>query len=262
MVEPLSSDEADTALIRKFEPIQKQRNFEEILVQLQAAFANGQLSPGDRLPAERELAEQFGASRSSVREALRVLEALGVVQVKPGADNGAFLLAEPGRAFRDLLQYQLALRQIDVASLVEFRIVIESWAARTAAERADEGALNRMDELIDLMKQAPASYTRFHDYDADWHLELARSTRNDLFALALEGARTTIERAMVGAVAGLVNWDTMKARMLREHVAILEAVRNRDGALASELMTAHIRDFYNEQVFSVAGQAIKPMTPV
>jgi GntR family transcriptional regulator, transcriptional repressor for pyruvate dehydrogenase complex len=247
---------------KPFSPIQKQRNFEEILVQLQGAFTRGELSPGDRLPAERDLAEQFGASRTSVREALRVLEALGVVQVKPGADNGAFLLAEPGRAFRDLLDYQLALRQIDIASLVEFRIVIESWAARAAAERANDSAFERMADLIIDMKQAPLSYVGFHDYDANWHLEIARSTQNDLFALALEGARTTIERVMVGAVAGMVNWDTMRERIIAEHEAILEALRDRDGVLASELMTAHIRNFYAEQVFSVTGVEVRLVTPV
>jgi DNA-binding FadR family transcriptional regulator len=241
---------------KPFSPIQKQRNFEEILVQLQGAFTRGELSPGDRLPAERELADQFGASRTSVREALRVLEALGVVQVKPGADNGAFLLAEPGRAFRDLLAYQLALREIDIASLVEFRIVIESWAARTAAERASDAAFDRMEELIGLMKQAPLSYAGFHDYDANWHLEIARSTQNDLFALALEGARTTIERVMVGAVAGMVNWEVMRERLIAEHEAILAALRARDAVLASDLMTAHIRDFYAEQVFSVTGDEL------
>ena len=249
-------------MTKKFNPIQKQRNFEEILVQLQQSFARGELAPGDRLPPERDLAEQFGASRTSVREALRVLEALGVVQVKPGADNGAFLLAEPGRAFRDLLAYQLALRHIDIASLVEFRIVIESWSARAAAERADDAALKRMTDLIDLMKQPGLSYTRFHDYDATWHLEIARATGNDLFALALEGARTTIERVMVGAVAGMVNWESMRARITSEHEAMLDAFRERDGRRASDLMTAHIRDFYAEQVFSITGDEIHPMTPV
>jgi GntR family transcriptional repressor for pyruvate dehydrogenase complex len=257
MVQPLP----ENLQTQKFTPIQKQRNFEEILVQLQAAFANGQLSPGDRLPAERELAEQFGASRTSVREALRVLEALGVVQVKPGADNGAFLLAEPGRAFRDLLQYQLALRHIDIASLVEFRIVIESWAARSAAARASEDSLQNLDELIELMKVRPITYARFHDYDASWHLELARASKNDLFALTLEGARTTIERVMVGAVAGMVNWETMGARMIREHEAILAALRERDGDIASELMTAHIRDFYDEQVFPATVEAALAAAP-
>jgi DNA-binding FadR family transcriptional regulator len=248
--------------VQKFTPIQKQRNFEEILVQLQAAFANGALSPGDRLPPERKLAEQFGASRTSVREALRVLEALGVVQVKPGADNGAVLLAEPGRAFRDLLQYQLALRHIDIAALVEFRIVIESWAARSAASRASEEALEGLAELIDLMKQPRLSYARYHDFDANWHLELARASSNDLIALTLEGARTTIERVMVGGVAGMINWDAMRSRTTKEHEAILDALRQRDGDLASELMTAHIRDFYKEQVFPVTEVVASPMTAV
>jgi DNA-binding FadR family transcriptional regulator len=239
---------------QSFIPIAKQRNFEEILVQLQEAFTSGALSPGDRLPAERQLAEQFGASRTSVREALRVLEALGVVQVRPGADNGAVLLAEPGRAFRDLLQYQLALRHIDLRSLVDFRIVIESWAAGAAAEHSTPEEQDELARLIDEMQSAD-TYVGFHDSDAAFHLEIARASRNDLFALTLEGARTTIERVMVGAAAGSLNWSAMKARLTSEHVAILDAIRKRKKAAASALMAAHIRDFYDEQVFPIIDAA-------
>jgi GntR family transcriptional repressor for pyruvate dehydrogenase complex len=250
---------------KRFNPIQKQRAFEEILVQLQAAFAAGELAPGDRLPAERELAEQFGASRTSVREAVRVLEALGVVQVKAGAENGAILLAEPGRAFRDLLQYQLALRHISMASLVEFRIVIEGWMASAAAERATPEWGERMAVLLATMREA-SGYVAFQDLDATFHLEIARATSNDLFALTLEGARTSIERMMVGAMAGMRNWEEMKERLSGEHEAILQAIRDRDSTRASDLMTSHIYGFYAELVLPLAGESLtlrepKPPTP-
>ena len=102
---------------------------------VEAAIVAGELVAGDRLPSERQLAQQFAVSRTSIREALRVLEALGVVRVRPGAEHGATLVDAAGDALRDILQFQLALRHISIASLVEFRLVIESWSARCEGRR-------------------------------------------------------------------------------------------------------------------------------
>jgi len=242
MVRPLTSS--------LFQPIQNRRIFEEILAQLEDLFASGQLVQGDRLPAERDLAEQFGTSRTSVREAIRVLEALGVVEVKPGGDNGAVLAMHPARAFRDILQYQLALRHIDMPALVEFRIVLESWAAGAAAGRRPTDALGRLASLLDAMAEE-MPYTQFQEFDSAFHLEIARASANDLFALTLEGARTTIERVMRAAMAAAAaaDWPSTHARLVEEHHAILEAIAAGDSAEATGRMTAHIRDFYDQHLF-------------
>ena len=234
----------------RFHQVRSRRVFEEILVQLEESLASGRLQQGDRLPAERDLAEQFGTSRTSVREALRVLEALGVVEVKPGSDNGALLVTHPARAFRDLLQYQLALRRIDMQALIEFRIVIESWAAAAAAARSEaRESHGRLAALVDSMA-AEMPYTQFKEFDSEFHLEIARASGNDLFAMTLEGARTTIERAMLDAIAaaGADDWTSTHARLVREHRAILDAIAAGDSAGAGSAMTAHIRDFYDQHV--------------
>jgi GntR family transcriptional repressor for pyruvate dehydrogenase complex len=243
MVKPLTTP--------RFQPIQSRRIFEEILAQLQDLLASGALVQGDRLPAERELAGQFGTSRTSVREALRVLEALGVIQVKAGSDNGAVLVRHPARAFRDILQYQLALRHIDMPALVEFRIVLESWAAGAAAERRGVDAIETLAMLVTAMA-GERPYTLFQEFDAAFHLEIARASGNDLFALTLEGARTTIERAMLEAMAAAAaeDWPSTHARLVEEHQAILDAIIAADSGVASGLMTAHIRDFYDRYLFS------------
>lgn len=233
---------------KRFDAIQSRRTFEEILVRLQDAFVSGELSEGDRLPAERELAEQFGTSRSSVREAIRVLEALGVVDVKPGADNGALLLAAPGRAFRSILEYQLALRGITISSLVEFRIVLESWSAWAAAERAAPETLSHAPELIRQMAEPGLGPTDFQALDAAFHLEIVRASSNELLVLVLDGARTTTDRLMLEALTASSNWQATKTRLVEEHERILEAVTRGDGERASDLMSAHIRDFYNERI--------------
>jgi GntR family transcriptional regulator, transcriptional repressor for pyruvate dehydrogenase complex len=253
MVRPLTTP--------RFQPIQSRRIFEEILAQIEDLFASGQLVQGDRLPPERDLAEQFGTSRTSVREAMRVLEALGVVEVKPGGDNGAVLVTHPARAFRDILQYQLALRHIDMPALVEFRIVLESWTAGAAAERREADALERLGKLLAAMA-GEMPYTQFQEFDSAFHLEIARVSGNDLFALTLEGARTTIERAMLEAMAAAAaaDWPSTHARLVEEHDAILEAIATGDSAAATGLMTAHIRDFYDQHLFRNAEDGAAPVS--
>src|SRR5690349_13555237 len=122
-------------------PVEGRRAFEEIPHQLEEAIAAGHLSAGDRLPPERELAAHFQVSRTSVREALRVLEALGIVSVRRGADNGATILEKPGNALTHLLRFHLALHHVSLTSLIEFRVVIESWAAGALARKRSAQAL-------------------------------------------------------------------------------------------------------------------------
>jgi DNA-binding FadR family transcriptional regulator len=227
-----------------FQPIQNRRVFEEILTQLQESLASGALGHGDKLPAERELAAQFGASRTSVREAMRVLEALGVVEVRPGSDNGITLVRRPARAFRDLLQFQVALQHIDVPALIEFRVVLESWAATAAADRHSEEDKLRLESLVAEMATS-MPLTDFFRLDAEFHLAIAEASRNDLLGLTLEGARTTIERAMLTETAALSqDWVETQGRLFAQHRAILDAILSKDALRAGSLMKSHILGFY------------------
>ena len=114
IVEPMGLDARDGAPTW-VQPIKNRRGFEVILDRLEAALLSGELSVGDRLPGERELAAGFGVSRTSVREALRVLEALGILEVKRGTE-GVSLRNEPGDAFADLLRLHIALGHYDARS--------------------------------------------------------------------------------------------------------------------------------------------------
>jgi GntR family transcriptional regulator, transcriptional repressor for pyruvate dehydrogenase complex len=244
----------DGLTITTFQPIQNRRIFEEILAQLQESLASGRLAQGDKLPSERELAAQFQASRTSVREAIRVLEALGVVEVKPGSEHGVTLVRRPARAFRDLLQFQLALQHIDVPALIEFRVVLESWAAKAAAERHTVDDVRRLEALCDEMaSQMPLS--DFFRIDAEFHLAIAESSRNDLLGLTLDGARTTIERAMYTSTAALSHdWPKTQRRLTSQHRSILDAIVAHDGLRAENLLKSHILGFYSASI----GAAVQP----
>src|SRR5687767_4518570 len=134
-----------------FRPVSTPRAFEAILLQLKEAIGAGHLRAGSRLPSERELASQFGVSRASVREALRVLEALGIVGTRRGADNGAVLLSEPGNAFTTVLDLLVALRHVPLADVVEFRVMLETNAVRRLASEDHSSALETLRALLDRM---------------------------------------------------------------------------------------------------------------
>jgi GntR family transcriptional repressor for pyruvate dehydrogenase complex len=225
-------------------PVARRRAFEEILFQLEEAISAGHLSAGDRLPSERELANQFQVSRTSVREALRVLEALGIVSVKRGAENGATLLEEPGNALPQILRFHLALEHVSMASLVEFRVAIESWAARTAAERRTEADITRVEELLEHMELEEYDEPDFLELDLAFHVELARACGNELAELVMEGCRAAIARTMLQVTLQAGDWPTIREQLRHQHREIYDAIRLGDGDRASELVADHIRHFY------------------
>jgi len=227
-----------------FTPVEDRRVFKEVLLQLEEAIAAGHVGPGDRLPSERDLAQQFAVSRTSVREALRVLEALGVVRVRPGAEHGATLVDGPSHALRDLLQFQLALRHISIASLIEFRLVIEAWAAHAAAIRNGADDFAELRRLEAEMNRPGVEPTAFLTLDASFHLEIARLSGNELLALVLEGARSSTERVMREVLAAGGEWAVMRKRLLGEHAKILAAIVAGDGEAASRHVVDHIEASY------------------
>src|SRR5262245_10243754 len=230
--------------LQVFRPIRGRRIFEEILDQLEQAILDGRISAGDRLPPERQLAEQFNASRTSVREAMRVLEALGVARVKAGADNGAVLVEEPDDALQLLLRFQLALRHISVESVIEFRLALEPWTAKAASERATKESLDRIESIVSEM--TGVDQEQFHQLDSSLHVEIARAAENELMVLMLDGARTSIERIMLDALGRVPDWRATRERLLVEHSKIVAAISSGSGMEAASLMQRHISSFYDE----------------
>jgi len=225
-------------------PIGRLRAFEEVLGQLEQAIDAGHLGAGDRLPPERELAATLGVSRTSVREALRVLEALGLVGIKRGAENGVTLLEEPGNALAHLFRFHLALEHLRIASLVEFRVAVESWAAGACARRGDPAILTDLEALVRRMEAERLDPLEFHELDVAFHLVLARGSGNELASLVLEACRTAIQRVMLEAIGRAEDWPRTRRRLVREHRAILDAVARADKEAAASLVASHVMRFY------------------
>jgi GntR family transcriptional repressor for pyruvate dehydrogenase complex len=228
----------------RFRPVQPRRAFEEVLDQLEEAIADGHLAAGDRLPPERDLAGQFEVSRTSVREAIRVLEALGLVKVSRGAENGGvFLREEPGNAFTYLLRLYLSLQHASMEDVCDMLIVTSAWATRVAAgPGADPTALADLSGVIDAMADDSLDLVAWHELDADFHSCVVRASANTVAGMVLDGLSDSLKRLiLLGIRDDTEAWEATRGRLLREHREIHEAIRAGDPDRAEELMTAHLR---------------------
>jgi GntR family transcriptional repressor for pyruvate dehydrogenase complex len=222
------------------------KNYELVLQQVEADLAAGRLRLGGRLPGERALAEQLGISRPSVREAVRVLEALGVVRTATGSgpEAGAVIVAEPSAPLTALLRLHLATSHLPMEDIVQTRVLLESWSAREAAGRIEAGKLKVAENLLERMEAGGLSPEEFHLLDAEFHVALAGLAGNVLIAAVMGSLRSAIHGYVLAAVPNLPDWDATAIALRAEHRGIVAAIRDGRGDDAARLVTEHIEGFY------------------
>jgi len=208
-----------------------------VAANLRARIHAGDYSPGDRLPPQRELAEQLGVARVSVRLGIRQLVDSGYLEVRRGASGGAFVteLSQPLEAWRHRLRNMAG----ELDELIDFRIAVESKAAALAAERASRTELADMRAALRAMRLLRSSdrdsRTAFRHADGAFHDALSRAARNRRIDVAIREARLELFTPY-----DLLAFDEPVAPVLADHQAIYEAVRDGDSARASALMAEHI----------------------
>ncbi|MBW4718045.1 FadR/GntR family transcriptional regulator [Saccharothrix obliqua] len=219
-----------------------------VLRHVEEELSAGRLAVGRQLPAERRLAEDLGVSRATVREGIRVLQALGVVRsgVGSGPDAGTTVVADPAGGIGAALRLHLATRRLSPEDLVGTRVMIESHSARAAARRPDSPELERAARLLDRMDDPALDADAFHQLDADFHVALTAAAGNTVNTAVMAALRDAIHATVVSAVAALPDWNRTVTRLRREHRAILRAVRAGDGDLAVARVTRHVEGFYRE----------------
>ncbi|MET3973733.1 GntR family transcriptional regulator [Cellulosimicrobium sp. 4261] len=230
------------------------RTHERVLARIEADLAAGRWALGERLPAERALAEELGVSRPSVREALRVLEAMGIVRtaVGSGPDAGATVVDRPAAGLGAAVRLHVASGTLAVRDVVETRVLLETWAVRAAGDRgAGDGeevvaTLAEADALLDRMDDPALPAADFRELDATFHVLLVRLAGNALVEAVMTGLRGAIESYVAAGSAALPSWERTAARLRAEHRAVLSAVAEGDGERAAREVRAHIEGFYAE----------------
>jgi GntR family transcriptional repressor for pyruvate dehydrogenase complex len=228
------------------------QTYETVLRHVEDELAAGRIRLGERLPGERLLAQRLNVSRSSVREAMRVLEAMGVVKraVGSGPDAGATMVAEPSAAIGAALRLHLATSHLPIADIVQTRTLLESWAVREAAARRQPDALRDAGALLGAMDDPSLPPEEFHRLDASFHVALAAMAGNALISAVMAALRDAIHGYVMSAVPNLADWSAMATRLRREHRAVLDAIASGDGELAAARVVEHIEGFYRDAAVS------------
>ena len=224
------------------------RSYQTVLTRIEADLAAGHLVIGGRLPGERTLAEHYGVSRSSVREAIRVLEAMGLIRTGAGSgpDAGAVLIADPAASIGAALRWHLTSRHLPVADIVRTRLLIESWSLREAATRQRSVGvdLSVVQALLAEMNAPDLGASGFLALDTRFHVALAELAGNAVIAAVMAAMRGSIEGYVTAAVQGAADWPAMLALLRLEHAGIVEAVAAGAADLAADRVIAHIDGFY------------------
>ncbi|SEB05810.1 FadR/GntR family transcriptional regulator [Leifsonia sp. 21MFCrub1.1] len=224
------------------------RAWEGVLAHIEAGLVEGDLHPGDHLPAERTLAAELGVARSSVREAIRVLEAMGLVRTQTGSGPtaGAVIVALPVGGMQALMRLQVAASGFPVADVVSTRLILETAVAAELAERAEAVDLESAEHLLDAMDDVSLAREEFLTLDAQFHLQLAEESGNVVVAAMMAGLRTSIESYVLAAASGLTDWDGMAARLRAEHRAVVAAIAAGDASTARHRIHDHISGYYRD----------------
>ncbi|MDR7161615.1 FCD domain-containing protein [Arthrobacter sp. BE255] len=222
------------------------RTHQLVLHWIEGQLSEGKLAVGGRLPAERTLAEQLQVSRTSVREAIRILEAMGVVRagVGSGPEAGTVVISDPTAALGSALRLHVATQHLPVSDIVQTRVLLESWAASHA--RPDSPELTGAARLLAEMDADGIAVDDFLALDVRFHLALADAAGNAVVSAMMGSLRESITGYASRLTANLPDWDATAVRLRSEHHEILDAIRNDDGERAARLVASHIEGYYRE----------------
>jgi GntR family transcriptional repressor for pyruvate dehydrogenase complex len=219
-----------------FDKVRRVRTFDDVLDQLREAILSGRIRPGERLPGERQLCEEFGVGRPTLREALRSLEAVGMIEVRPGKGGGSYAVTPSESTLGDALASLVSLRGASLEDLSEFRVDFEGENAAWAARRADASDIAALEQIVAEAREVPVE--ALAGVDVRWHEALARATKNRLrigIALGIHGAVTRRHNQIVRP-ASFEHALTIPDDL----TAITAAVADGDAELARVLMREHI----------------------
>jgi GntR family transcriptional repressor for pyruvate dehydrogenase complex len=215
-------------------PIERPNTYELLAQHLLGLIASGDIGEGQALPSERELVERYGVGRSSVREALRMLESKGLIDQR---GKGRFVVSEPQNALESSLQVLLELQEVDLNELFEVREVLEGEIAAFAAERRTPDDLAAIGRTIDTMAASLDTADSYIDADLQFHLALARASRNRIALHMMHAVREILRRSPLTlyAIPGVPQGS------VEQHRRIFAAVADGDADAARAAMNEHLR---------------------
>lgn len=226
----------ETGGFRPFTPAEPQRAFDIILEQMRERLRSGELRPGDRLPSERELVEHFQVSRNTVREAIRMLEVAGLVEVKRGASGGVFVSTGGPSLLSRSMSDMLILAAFSPSDLLEVRLWIGTMITRVACENGTPADFDQLQRNIDEAQERTnrGDWAGRSAVNHEFQNLLAAACHNPIL-LVVQRSITEVIREIVFTVGGIRD-----ERLLNSKRVLVDLLRARDAAKAVKQMESHI----------------------
>ncbi len=225
-----------------FSPVTSARISATIVNQIRALIHQGQLAPGDRLPSERELCASFGVSRITIRDALRVLESSGLIEIRVGAHGGAYVTAPTSSNIISGITDMLAMSSLSAAEITEARIIFELGIIELVCERAKEEDFEALEEILERSRESLQTNSYSTDLSAEFHIRLARSAHNRTLNLIVESFQGPLRYSLLEAQQAAPN---MGDPGVSEHHELLKALRDRDPVAARDVLYRHLSRTYH-----------------
>jgi GntR family transcriptional repressor for pyruvate dehydrogenase complex len=233
-----------------YKVVRTSRLYEQIVQQIEESVLNGTLKPGDQLPAERDLAQRLGVSRTAVREAVKTLREKGLVEAYSG--RGTFVTDGTSQAARQSFDLMVKIGQQEGSPhLAELRLILEPGIAAMAAERIKDEDLTAMRDAVAVMERSQKDPDAYIEADLDFHLALAEAVANPLIL------------SLIDSIVGLLREQRIKIfnveggpqRGQFHHKRILEAMERRDPEMARSAMRAHLEQVRQDSQVASCGRA-------
>lgn len=222
-----------------FKEVRQSKITQKIFSQIRTAILEGKLKPGDKLPAEKKLVEQFQVSKQTLRESLRALEHMGLIDVRKGIGGGAFIVEVDVEIAKESLANYLYFKNLTIENLSEFRILIEPAAAKMAAQNISSGKLEAL-RLLNQSARDNLEMNRIRDAARDefnFHRFIADLTNNPILILFLDFVESMLDDFKSVLKPDMEFFETV----LDAHDRIFEAIKNRNAALAETEMREHVQ---------------------
>jgi GntR family transcriptional regulator, transcriptional repressor for pyruvate dehydrogenase complex len=229
----LSDDQTPESVLALRRPIERRNTYELVAESLLALISERHLKPGDTLPTERELMQHYGVGRSSVREALRMLESKGLISA---GGSGAFAVADFRNPLNDSLSLLLAVEEGSLRELFEVRRIVEGEAVALATERGSESYLERMRDATEVMREGLADREEYIEADVAFHLTIAEATQNRLILHLMHAIRDQLERAL----GSIYKIPGSPEQSIEDHGLIIAAMAKGRPDEARERMREHL----------------------
>ncbi len=216
--------------------VKRTRIPEEIVSQVLQLVREGAIKPGDRLPPERELAQQLNVSRASVREAMRLMDIQGLVKIRPG--SGTFITEDTVEVIVQAFSSLLSGPASAASDIFEMRLILEPQVVSLAAERASDADLRRMEEILEHQAADIANGGTGVEFDSEFHFAIAQATKNSALIAVTQAMSDLLSQSRDSTLLS----PERSNQSLQSHRRILETIKNRQSKAAEGAMHQHIAD--------------------